>query len=326
MIELPSPLTPIDCNLQDFAFMPVDVKRMLSSETWILGTGDERAAAITLWLESWHQVPAASLPDNDRMLEHLSKAKAWKRVKEHALRGWEKCSDGRLYHRVVAEKVLEAWIEKLLNSLSGSTGNAKRWGIDIDTVALEGRVIEAAQLLTAIAPQSKTLRKKQVLSIVSGSPSDPKKIAPRSSEPSPPDSGGESPPESAEDRNRQGQGQGYTPPIGGDASASHSPEPPEGLSAKDAVFHIAVPWLVERGVPDKNARSLMGGAVKQLGDDGAWALSQQFMREKPIEPAAWIAGAINARMKPGGASRPNRQEELETRNRAVAARLAQEGS
>lgn len=26
MIELPSPLTPVDCNLQDFAFMPVDVK------------------------------------------------------------------------------------------------------------------------------------------------------------------------------------------------------------------------------------------------------------------------------------------------------------
>ncbi|RKR46285.1 DUF1376 domain-containing protein [Paraburkholderia sp. BL17N1] len=322
MIELPSPLTPIDCNLQDFAFMPVDVKRMLSSETWILGTGDERAAAITLWLESWHQVPAASLPDNDRMLEHLSKAKAWKRVKEHALRGWEKCTDGRLYHRVVAEKVLEAWIEKLLNSLSGSAGNAKRWGIDIDTVALEGRVIEAAQLLTAIAPQSKTLRKKQVLSIVAGSPPDPKKIAPRSPDSSPPDS----PPDSAEDRNRQGQGQGHTPPIGGDAVASQPTELPPGLTAEEAVFQIAVPWLVERGVPDRNARSLMGAARKQLGDDSAWELARQFMRDKPVEPAAWISAAINARMKPGGAGRPNRQEDLEARNRTVAARLAQEGT
>lgn len=84
-------------------------------------------------------------------------------------------------------------------------------------------------------------------------------------------------------------------PNGTDAIAS-----PEGISAKDAIFQIAVPWLVERGVPDRSARSLMGGADKQLGADGAWDLAQQFMREKPMEPAAWIAGALNARMKTKG--------------------------
>lgn len=325
MIDLPSPLTPADCNLQDFPFMPVDVRRLLTSETWILGTAEERAAAIALWFESWHQVPAASLPDNDRMLEHLSQSKSWKKVKEHALRGWAKCSDSRLYHPVVSEKVLEAWVEKLLNSLSGSTGNAKRWGIEIDTDGIKDRVVEATKLLTAIAPQSKTLRKKQVLAIVSGSPADPQKIAPRSSKTSGGDSAGESGGESSGDRKGQGQGQGYTQPNGCDADASRTAEPPPGLNAEEAVFQIAVPWLVERGVPDRNARSLMGAARKQLGDEEAWALAQQFMRDKPVEPAAWISAAINARIKPGP-KRPNKQEALEARNHQIAQDWANGGT
>ena len=179
MDKLSKPLTPAECNLRDFAFMPLDVKRMLTSETWILGSGDERSAAMTLWLESWHQVPAASLPDNDRLLGHLSQAKNWKRVKEHALRGWIKCDDGRLYHPVVAEKALEAWIEKLVSSLAGSTGNAKRWGTEVDTAAVSEKVVHAASLLAEVAPESKTLRKKQVAAIVRGSPDDRKPIGPR---------------------------------------------------------------------------------------------------------------------------------------------------
>lgn len=200
MADLPEPLTPADCDLREYPFMPLEVKRLLTSETWILGTGEERAAAIALWLESWHQVPAASLPDNDRMLAHLSQAKNWKKVKPHALRGWVHCSDGKIYHPVVAEKVLEGWIGKLLSSLSGSAGNAKRWGIEVDTDAVKTQIIDAVKRLQAIAPQSDILKKKQVRDIASGSPPDEKSIAPRSKNASPPDSGC--------DRNREGEGEG----------------------------------------------------------------------------------------------------------------------
>ncbi|WP_338661758.1 hypothetical protein VQH23_16175 [Pararoseomonas sp. SCSIO 73927] len=106
----PEPLTPPDCDLRDFQHMQLDVRRLLTSETWVLGTAEEKVAALTLWLESWHQQPAASVPNNPRMLAHLSQAGArWPKVKEHALRGWVLCSDGRLYHPVVAEKALAAW-------------------------------------------------------------------------------------------------------------------------------------------------------------------------------------------------------------------------
>lgn len=107
------PLTPPDCDLRGFAWMPLDVRRLLDSDLWILSTGDELKAAIALWAKAWQQVPAASLPDDDRLLRHLSGAgEAWPRVKEMALRGFQRCSDGRLYHAVLAEKALEAWAER----------------------------------------------------------------------------------------------------------------------------------------------------------------------------------------------------------------------
>jgi hypothetical protein len=109
-----APLTTPECDLRDYPWMPVDCARLLTSETWILGTADQKVAAFTLWAKSWHQVPAGSLPDNDRVLAALSEAGAkWAKVREHALRGWVKCSDGRLYHPVVAEKAVEAWRLKL---------------------------------------------------------------------------------------------------------------------------------------------------------------------------------------------------------------------
>ncbi|MFJ2456434.1 DUF1376 domain-containing protein [Pseudomonas protegens] len=203
-MSLPEPLTPSNCNLQDFAFMPVDVRRLLASETWILGNGDERAASMSLWLESWHQIPAASLPSDDRMLAHLAQCSKWTRVKAHVLKGWVECGDGRLYHPVVAEKALESWIEKLLNSISGATGNAKRWGIEVDTQTLREQLQQAILLLKALSPRSRTLKKKAVLTLAMGSGGEDKLSPPDSTAVSPPDS----PPDSDWDRNRQGQGQG----------------------------------------------------------------------------------------------------------------------
>lgn len=110
MIDLADPLTPADCDLRGLPFMPLDVARLLDSDMFALSTGEEFKAAVALWCKSWTQVPAASLPDDDRILAHLSGAgSSWRRVKELALRNWIRCADGRLYHPVVAEQALEAW-------------------------------------------------------------------------------------------------------------------------------------------------------------------------------------------------------------------------
>ena len=94
--------------------MPLDVTRLMDSDLFALSTGDEFKAAVALWARSWNQVPAASLPDDDRVLAHLSGAgKRWRKVKQMALHGWILCSDGRFYHKTVAEKAREAFERRI---------------------------------------------------------------------------------------------------------------------------------------------------------------------------------------------------------------------
>ncbi|KVP11981.1 hypothetical protein WJ85_17270 [Burkholderia ubonensis] len=92
--------------------MPLDVVRVIDSDTFGISTGDEFKTAFRLWAKCWQQVPAASLPDDDRVLAHLAglseNLPKWKKVRDVALRGFVKCSDGRLYHPVIAEKAIEA--------------------------------------------------------------------------------------------------------------------------------------------------------------------------------------------------------------------------
>ena len=122
---LPVPLTPPDCDLRGFPYMPLDVIRLVDSDLFALSTGDEFKIAVALWCKSWSQVPAGSLPDDDRILAHLSAAgMGWAGVREMALRGWVKCRDGRLYHPVVAEKALIAWKQRQMQREKGK----KRWG------------------------------------------------------------------------------------------------------------------------------------------------------------------------------------------------------
>lgn len=115
--NLPAPLTPADCNLQDFAFMPLDVARLRDSDMAAYESPEACWAAVLLWSAAWHQVPAASLPDDDRFLAKAAGygrvVKEWANVRDGALHGWVKCADGRLYHPVVAEKALESWKAKL---------------------------------------------------------------------------------------------------------------------------------------------------------------------------------------------------------------------
>jgi hypothetical protein len=115
-------------------YMPLDVNRMFNSDFYVLSSGDEFKAGLSLWGKAFLQMPAGSLPDDDRLLAHLSGAgTAWKRVKEVALRGWIKCSDGRLYHRTVAEKAIEAWKARLERRARTEAARAARLAARADS-------------------------------------------------------------------------------------------------------------------------------------------------------------------------------------------------
>ena len=107
--ELPEPFAPPDADCRQLDGFMLNVERLLSSELWALSSGDEFKAALALWCRAWKQVPAGSLPDNDKVLATFSGAgKRWSKVREMALHGFVKCLDGRLYHPVLCEDVRRA--------------------------------------------------------------------------------------------------------------------------------------------------------------------------------------------------------------------------
>lgn len=158
------PLVSPDVDLRDFGFMPVDIGRLFGSRFHSASTDGEWRAGMTLWLKSYHQVPAASVPDDDvdlaRLAEFGRDVKAWLKVKQGALRGWIKCDDGRLYHPVVAEKALEGWLEKLGQRKSSAAGNAKRYNQTFDAAPYDAAIETALGMLLKLNPSSRLLARR----------------------------------------------------------------------------------------------------------------------------------------------------------------------
>lgn len=90
----------------------IDVQSLLGSDLAALGDPAANWYALLTWCAAFHQVPAGSLPDDDATLAYLVRlgrdVRTWRRMREKgAMRGWEKHSDGRLYHPVVTKTVLQ---------------------------------------------------------------------------------------------------------------------------------------------------------------------------------------------------------------------------
>lgn len=113
----PSPLTPKDCDVSSYPGFIVQASRLQNSEFWMLSSNRMKVAAIELWMFAWRQVPAASLPDNPKLLSSVTGIPA-NQIREMlrcgafhltAFHGFVRCSDGRLYHPVLAGDALRAW-------------------------------------------------------------------------------------------------------------------------------------------------------------------------------------------------------------------------
>lgn len=115
--DRPAPLTPPRSDLRDFGYMPLEIVRFKGSQLVSEEEPEAVLAALHLWVSAWHDTPAASLPNSDRALARAAgygrAVDAFLAVKDVALRGFVLCSDGRLYHPVVARLANEAWKSKL---------------------------------------------------------------------------------------------------------------------------------------------------------------------------------------------------------------------
>lgn len=98
----------------------LDCERIAQSDTWALAAPCQRPLLLMLWFIAWQQTPCGSLPKDDTLnAARLGmEAAAFQSDKTILLRGWIEANDGRLYHPVVTQLVLEMMGRK--------AGNAQR--------------------------------------------------------------------------------------------------------------------------------------------------------------------------------------------------------
>jgi hypothetical protein len=114
MSDLPAPLTPPECNLRGYEWMPLFGNRLFSSGWYVAALKDGRGgiAALKLWWVAMLQVPAGSLPNDEEELALLadfgSDLRGWRKHRPVAMRGFVLCSDNRWYHPMCAEQAVKA--------------------------------------------------------------------------------------------------------------------------------------------------------------------------------------------------------------------------
>jgi uncharacterized protein YdaU (DUF1376 family) len=127
--SLPEPLVPPGTSIGGFPAFLLDAERLLNSDLVALATTEELGAAMILWARAWMQNPPASLPHDPRILASWAKVplERWKQVAEVALRNFVLCSDGRLYHTVLAQLAVEAAARKRFHGKRAQVAAEARW-------------------------------------------------------------------------------------------------------------------------------------------------------------------------------------------------------
>lgn len=90
---------------------------------------------------------------------------------------------------------------------------------------------------------------------------------------------------------------------------------------QEIIFGYGVPYLVNAGTQDKQARSFLGKLRKMHGDAEVIDKLRSCMREKPLQPLEWLAAALPPL---GVGKKLNKQEALEASNRAIGDEWAAE--
>jgi len=97
--------------------MPLFGGHLYGSDFNAVATDAEFRAALALYWAAWLQVPAGSLPNNEKALcMHAGLGRdieAWQALRDGALHGFIECSDGRLYHPFLCEQAAIAWEQRV---------------------------------------------------------------------------------------------------------------------------------------------------------------------------------------------------------------------
>ncbi len=119
MTDLPDPPVPEECDCRGLPYMPLRHGDLIGSDFMALSTGDQFKAALRLWIAAWNELPAGSLPDDERTLAARAgmTLAAFREDREMIIYGFVECSDGRLYHPVICEVALDIWTKRRKQAL-----------------------------------------------------------------------------------------------------------------------------------------------------------------------------------------------------------------
>jgi len=289
--------------------MELDVRRLRDSKFASTPKGDAFRAGVLLWCAAWHQVPAASLPDDDVELANLAgygrmpiSVKEWKKVRAEALNGFVLCSDGRLYHDVIAEKALAAFASK------------ERYAFNkyLDRLRKENKAREKDSKPLFGIP---TLEQWKSGAYPHGIPPTDERIPPENAHASI-----GIPRENALKGNREGEGTELNSvPIGTGGDAA---KPPADMT-KDELWKAGKSLLSQSGLPPAQCGSFVGKLVKDYGDAIVVDAVRSAVVARPADPVEYLKATC---MRAAGQRAPvNRQEAIEQRNREAADRWAAQG-
>jgi hypothetical protein len=299
MTDCHDPMVPEDADLRGMPWMRLDVVRLLDSDLYALSSGDEFKAAVSLWAKSWHQIPAGSLPADERVLAHLSGAGSrWKKLRGMALKGWIKCRDGRLYHPVIAEHVQHAWSERQAHIAKRARENDRlaSWR---QSKREKGELSKTgAKVSRGTETQKETLNETTVKRVShalrNGSETQMKRL-------------------------REGEGE-YSVAI---ATGGAPPSGPLGGVAVDPIKS-----LFDRGVAvlggQPTARTLLGKLRREYGDAAVLSAIAAAEAEAPSEPVSWLIAACKSASSTPAVPASRRTPSLATvseREMAVAAEM-----
>jgi len=292
-VVLPDPMTPADCDLQDFPFMPLMVSRLRKSKAWVKARRNPALGfyMVNLWAQAWHEVPAGSLEDDDDVLADAAMCdpSKWDKVKAGALYGWVKCSDGRLYHPIVCERVLEAWAAKE-ERREKNEHERDRKRSEREERAQHFATLKAAGIHRPWNTSLADLRS-AIHDLSAGQATD------------------NTPPVQHLSRLGEGQGEGqgekYSAPTGA-GSAGAAPPMADGPEldpeAKRVLWRDSRDWLVANGVPPKDAKTFINVLAGEHPAVIVAALQEALKTPAPADAKSFLSGI--AKHKAGERARP----------------------
>lgn len=296
MSQKPDPMVPAEVDLRGLEYMPLLGAKLFSSDFNLHASDAEFRRGLTLWWAAWNQVPAASLPDSDRALAKLAgfedeRSSGWRKVRTQALRGFVACSDGRLYHPVLARQALIAWERRSEDQTKreNEAERKRRERAERSTMFAQLRAVGVVPPFETKTADLRALVTQHVTASVTA-PVTERVTGHVTPEVTPPVTRTDT-----AKTGRDGTGQGIHSVPDGTAAAAPPPASTEQggtMTPRDRLWALGEAVL---GPTEERWRPKVGKLVGTYGEEVVLASMQAAAAERPGQPYPWLVKACEAR-------------------------------